>query len=151
GVSDWELAPAVLEPVGTDLHPVWRLFDDDRATRAALRGLPEALGRNAWSRVKPQSGTLLGAQKAAARAPAPSLLAVGVYGRGRTAALATPLSASWSPRFTRHWGEGEDNRHFAKFVRNMVYWLTEPSAIGRRRLVANTDKRYYRPGETIAI
>jgi uncharacterized membrane protein len=150
GAVDWELAPAVLEPTGTDLHPMWRLFEDERATRAALRTLPEALGRNNWVRVKPQSGTLLGAQKAGAGAGTPPLFAVGAYGRGRTAALATPLSAAWSPRFTRQWGEG-DNRHFAKFARNMVYWLTETSAIGRRRLVANTDKRFYRPGETIAI
>jgi uncharacterized membrane protein len=149
GTADWELAPAALEPTGADLHPVWRLFEDERATRAALRNLPESLGRNNWVRVKPQSGTLLGAQKAGGGAP--PLLAVGAYGRGRIAALATPLSAAWSPAFTRHWGEGEDNRHFAKFARNLVYWLTEPSAIGRRRLVANTDKRYYRPGETVAI
>jgi uncharacterized membrane protein len=148
---DWEPAPTVLEPTGTDLHPVWRLFEDERATRAALRTLPESLGRNNWVRVKPQSGTLLGAQKAGSGNGTPPLLAVGAYGRGRTAALATPLSADWSPRFTRQWGEGEDNRHFAKFARNLVYWLTESSAIGRRRLVANTDKRYYRPGETVAI
>jgi hypothetical protein len=66
-------------------------------------------------------------------------------------ALATPLSAAWSPQFARAWGEAGDNRHFAKFARNLIYWLTEDSAIGRRRLVANTDKRYYRPGETISL
>jgi uncharacterized membrane protein len=150
GSEDWELAPAVLEPTGADLHPVWRLFEDERATRAALRTLPESLGRNNWVRVKPQSGTLLGAQKAGTSTGTPPLLAVGAYGRGRTAALATPLSASWSPRFTRQWGE-QDNRFFAKFARNLTYWLTETSAIGRRRLVAGADKRFYRPGETVAI
>jgi uncharacterized membrane protein len=151
GGSDWEMTPAVLEPTGAELHPMWRLFEDERATRTALKTLPESLGRNTWARVKPQAGTLIGVQKATPGATPAPLLAVGAYGRGRTAALATPLSANWSPRFTRHWGEGEDNRHFAKFIRNTVYWLTEPSAIGRRRLVATTDKRYYRPGETIAI
>jgi uncharacterized membrane protein len=150
GSVDWELTPSVLEPTGADLHPVWRLFEDERATRSALQALPESLGRNNWVRVKPQSGTLLGAQKAGTGAGTPPLLAVGAYGRGRTAALATPISGSWSPRFTRQWGE-QDNRHFAKFARNLTYWLTEPSAIGRRRLVANTDKRFYRPGETVAI
>ena len=74
-----------------------------------------------------------------------------VPGRGRTAALAVPLSASLSPAFARQWGEGGDNRHYARFARNLVYWLTEDSAIGRRRLVANTDKRFYRPGEPVAL
>jgi uncharacterized membrane protein len=148
--ADWETAPAILEPTSADLHPVWRLFEDERATRAALAALPESLGRNNWVRVKPQSGTLLGAQKAGTGNGMPPLLAVGAYGRGRTAALAVPLSASWSPRFTRQWGE-QDNRYFAKFARNLTYWLTETSAIGRRRLVASTDKRFYRPGESIAI
>ncbi len=149
GSSDWEFTPSILEPTGADLHPVWRLFEDERATRAALAALPEALGRNNWVRVKPQSGTLLGALKAGTGNNAP-LLAIGAYGRGRTAALGTPLSSLWAPRFTKLWGE-QDNRHFAKFARNLTYWLTENSAIGRRRLVANTDKRYYRPGETVAI
>src|SRR4029077_10731361 len=143
--------PALLEPTGADLHAVWRLFEDERATRAALATLPESLGRHHWVRVKPQSGTLLGAQKAGTGTGTPPLLTVGAYGRGRTAALATPLSASWAPGFTRPWGEGGDNRAFARFARNTIYWLTEDSAIGRRRLVATTDKRFYRPGETVAI
>src|SRR5205814_2020846 len=112
--------------------------------------LTEAPGRNAWVRVKPQSGTPLGAQKGTGGSGAP-LLAVGAYGRGRTAALAIPLSAGLAPAFTRQWGEAGDNRHFARFARNLVYWLTEDSAIGRRRLFAVTDKRFYRPGETVAI
>src|SRR5439155_3346368 len=96
-------------------------------------------------RVRRRSGTVLGARKAGGGTGTAPLFAVGAYGRGRTAALATPLSAAWAPRFTRQWGEGEDNRHFARFARNLVYWLTEDSAIGRRRLVATTDKRFYRP------
>ncbi len=151
GTPDWDPTPAVVEPTGADLHPVWRLFEDERATRAALKALPESMGRNAWVRVKPQSGTLLGSQKAVAGTGTPPLLAVGAYGRGRTLALATPLSAAWSPGFTRQWGEGGDGRHFAKFARNAINWLTEDSAIGRRRLVAASDKRFYRPGETVAL
>src|SRR5262249_1731801 len=126
GAADGELAPTVVEPTGTDLHPVWRLFDDERATRAALRGLPESLGRTTWARVKPQAGTLLGGQKAAPGTAAPPLLAGGGYGRGPAAALATPLSASWAPRLTPPLGEGEGNRHFAKFLRNMGYRLAQP-------------------------
>ena len=60
-------------------------------------------------------------------------------------------TARLAPAFTRQWGEAGDNRHFARFARNLVYWLTEDSAIGRRRLFAVTDKRFYRPGETVAV
>jgi uncharacterized membrane protein len=148
GTPAWEMVPSTPEPTGADLHPVWRLFEDERATRSALRVLPESPGRNAWLQVKPQAGTLLGVQKAGTGTP---LLAVGAYGRGRTMALATPLSAAWAPQFARHWGEAGDNRYYARFARNLIYWLTEDSAIGRRRLVASTDKRFYRPGETISV
>ena len=48
-------------------------------------------------------------------------------------------------------GAAGDNRYYGKFCRNLVYWLTENSAIGRRRLVATADKRFYRPGETITV
>src|SRR5262249_56282665 len=101
----------------------WSVVEEEGGAGAALRELPESLGRNNWVRVKPQSGTLLGAQKSGTGTGTPPLLAVGAYGRGRTAALATALSATWAPRFTRQWGE-QDNRHFAKFVRNTVFWLT---------------------------
>ncbi|HXT60436.1 MAG TPA: hypothetical protein VN699_17470, partial [Pirellulales bacterium] len=78
------------------------------------------------------------------------MIVAGRYGRGRTAALAFPITSPYADELTHKWGQG-DNRYYAKFCRNLVYWLTENSAIGRRRLVAAADKRFYRPGETIAI
>ena len=30
---DWDGSPSTPEPTGADLHPVWRLFEDERATR----------------------------------------------------------------------------------------------------------------------
>ena len=74
----------------------------------------------------------------------------GRYGRGRTAALAFSITSPFAGDLPQKWGQG-DNRYYAKFCRNLVYWLTENSAIGRRRLMASADKRFYRPGETIAI
>ncbi len=32
-----------------------------------------------------------------------------------------------------------------------MYWLTESSSIGRRRLVVQADKRYYKPGEKLTL
>lgn len=80
---------------------------------------------------------------------APALV-VGRYGRGRTMALAVPITAPYADEFSQKWGQ-DDNRYYAKFWRNSVYWLTENSAIGRRRLVASADKRFYRPGETVSL
>jgi hypothetical protein len=61
-------------------------------------------------------------------------------------AVAASMSAPWTTR----WGES-DNRHSAKFWRNVVYWLSENSSSGRRRLIATSDKIVYRPGETILL
>jgi uncharacterized membrane protein len=77
-------------------------------------------------------------------------IVTGRYGRGRTAALAFPITSPYADELTQKWGQ-DDNRYYSKFARNLVYWLTESSAIGRRRLVATADKRFYRPGETITV
>jgi hypothetical protein len=82
-------------------------------------------------------------------AETPAIVA-GRYGRGRTAALAIPITSPYAADLVQKWGV-EDNRYYSKFARNLVYWLTESSAIGRRRLVAAADKRFYRPGDTITV
>ena len=78
------------------------------------------------------------------------VIAVGPYGRGRVMAMTTSISTRWAPEFVQRWGKA-DNRYYAKFWRNAVYWLTENSASGRRRLIAATDKISYQPGETIKL
>ena len=80
----------------------------------------------------------------------PAIVA-GRYSRGRTLALAFPITSPSAEDFVLKWGLEGDNRYYGKFARNLVYWLTENSAIGRRRLVASADKRFYRPGESITV
>jgi uncharacterized membrane protein len=77
-------------------------------------------------------------------------IVIGRYGKGRTMAMAMPITAPWANDFLAKWGSG-DSRHFSKFWRNAVYWLTESSSIGRRRLVVTADKKFYRPGETVTL
>ena len=77
-------------------------------------------------------------------------VAVQPYGRGRTMVMTTPITRRWAGEFTQSWG-GPGAPYYKKFWRNVVYWLTENSSIGRRRLLAATDKRLYRPGEPIVI
>lgn len=84
-----------------------------------------------------------------AQANEPAIV-VGQFGRGRTMAMSVPITSPWANDFLTRWGSGEV-RYSAKFWRNAVYWLTESSSTGRRRLVVEADKKFYRPGETISI
>lgn len=114
---------------------------DSAATVSGLSGLVQGLVAQSPPEVA------AGPPQSAGSLPA---IVVGRYGRGRTAALAFPITSPYADEMVHRWGQG-DNRYYAKFCRNLVYWLTENSAIGRRRLVASADKRFYRPGEMIAI
>jgi hypothetical protein len=63
--------------------------------------------------------------------------------------MSVSANPQWSPEFTT-WGIG-DHRYYGKFCRNAVYWLTENSYLGRRRLVVTSDKMSYQPAETITL
>jgi hypothetical protein len=65
-------------------------------------------------------------------------------------AMTSAITRRYAGDFTQTWGE-KDARYYKKFWHNVVYWLTENSSIGRRRLLAETDKRLYRPGEPIVL
>jgi hypothetical protein len=108
-------------------------------------GIAAVLSQFGGGRPRGRSGTVVRGETA----EVPAIVA-GRYGRGRTAALAIPITSPYADDLVQKWGAG-DNRHYSKFSRNLVYWLTESSAIGRRRLVASADKRFYRPGETITV
>ncbi len=78
-------------------------------------------------------------------------ITVGQYGKGRTMAMPMPITGNAAEQFLK-WGRAEgQNQYYSQFWRNVIYWLTEQSYIGRRRLVATADKRYYGPGETITL
>ena len=78
-------------------------------------------------------------------------ITVGQFGQGRTLAIAVPITGPGSSELV-NWGPGDSrNSHYGKFWRKAIYWLTERSFVGRRRLVAKTDKRYYEPGDTITL
>jgi len=160
-------------------HPIWRIVDDPERNREILARLPMFGGSNLIDRLKP-AATLLGTadrplsradverMKLAGRpippqrprpnrpggspaAPAfPVIFACQTFGRGRTFAMSTDSTWAWGTEFERSWGE-EDNRYFRKFWRNVVYWLTENSDGANRRLRAETDKVFYRPGQPIDV
>ena len=77
-------------------------------------------------------------------------IVVGQFGKGRTMAMAMPITSPWANDFLNKWGDA-GSKNYGKFWRNTIYWLTESSSIGRRRLVVTADKKFYQPGETISI
>jgi uncharacterized membrane protein len=122
------------------------------ASPLSLGGITSALSslvRGPQARVQPVAAPAAQGPEGAGAASMPAIVA-GRYGKGRTLALAFPITSTHADELVQKWGLS-DNRYYSKFARNMVYWLTETSAIGRRRLVASADKRFYRPGETITV
>lgn len=145
---DWGAPLAAIKPASeASLHPIWHIAADDAENRTLLRSLPNFLGRNRLGRAKPTAEVLAWDGAGGELSPA---IAVQPYGRGRTMAMATAVTRRYASEFTQSWG-GSDARYYKKFWRNVVYWLTENSSIGRRRLLAETDKRLYRPGEPIVL
>ena len=141
---DWEDGPTTLKPVVEGhLHPIWQIAADESENLALLKTLPKFSGHNRLGREKPNAEVL-------ATTGTDPAMAVEPFGRGRTMAMTVPITRRYASEFTQSWG-GNDARYYKKFWRNVVYWLTENSSVGRRRLLAQTDKRLYRPGEPIIV
>ena len=141
---DWLESPATFTPVSAAMkHPIWHISADETQNLAIVKALPGFQGMN-------RVGPLKAGAEVLARSPSQPAIAVQPYGRGRSMMIATPITRRWAGEFTQAWGEN-DARYYKKFWRNVVYWLTENSSIGRRRLLAETDKRLYRPGEPVVL
>lgn len=129
-------------------HAVWSILADRQRNREILGELPAFQGLNRGLAAKPACDVL--ARSAAESGAAAPVLVCGAYGRGRTLAMSVPATAPWAAGFLNRWGPS-GNQYSGKFWRNLVYWLTENSTIGRRRLVTTVDKQFYQPGETIEL
>ena len=148
---DWDEALTTVHPVTEGaIHPIWHLSSDEAQNRSLLKTLPNFLGSNRVGRVKPGAEVLARTTSPGPAGELTPAVVVQPYGRGRTMAMTTAITRRWAGEFTQSWG-GRDARYYKKFWRNVVYWLTENSSIGRRRLLAETDKRLYRPGEPIVL
>jgi hypothetical protein len=165
----------------TSPHAVWSLLADDKQNRQIVATFPTVAGLNRWSAAKSNLASVLATTSASGKPTAPveaspfniraissilqetprtenavatasevPAIVAGRYGHGRTLALAFPITSPYADELVQKWGQG-DNRYYSKFTRNLVYWLTESSAIGRRRLVAKAGKKFYKPGEAISI
>ena len=149
--SEWNPSSGIkIVPIITPtVHPIWHIVENETANKNILRSIPDLTGIHKDQRVKTEANAMVlatvddGGTKRA-------VLTTGMYGKGRTLAMSVPASPPWANEFVNNWGEG-DVRYYAKFWRNVVYWLTEDSSIGRRRLVAKADQPFYRPTEKINL
>jgi uncharacterized membrane protein len=147
--EDFDVGELAVQPTLTGrVHPIWHIVNDDKQNRDIVRSFPAFNAGNRLPRAKPNISTVLATATRGAATDIP-VITVGHYGKGRSLALAGGITEPWSGEFTR-WGQN-DHRYYAKFWRNAVYWLTESSSIGRRRLIATTDKKSYRPGDSISL
>ncbi len=126
-------------------HPIWKLRLDDSSNGEILKDLPPlSISRQAL-RVKPTAEVLL----ATSNNNTPVMLAHRA-GRGRVIVSTANIAGNAYGALAKRWGP-QPERVAAKFWRNLVYWATEGSSTGRRRLVAESDKTFYRPGESLAV
>lgn len=134
-----------LVEVAESNHPVWRLRLEQNLNDSLLQQLPElSIGLDGHA-AKP-SADILATESGGDAA----VLMAHRAGRGRVLVSTADLAGQALSVLADNWGS-QPERSVSKLWRNMVYWTTEGSSTGRRRLVATSDKRFYRPGDNLEI
>ncbi len=149
----WSMANqlSVRPDPGALRHPLWNIVSDAKRNESILASVPKFTMVNRGNSAKQAAQVLAtGRFGDVASGTSVRVLVVGSYGKGRTMAAMVSLNPQWSPEFATRWGEN-DNRYYAKFWRNAIYWLTEKSYLGRRRLVVTSDRMSYQPGQAIKL
>ncbi|MEM9588133.1 MAG: hypothetical protein AAGA03_12700 [Planctomycetota bacterium] len=161
--ADWQgtplqpLLPVILStesagfpsPVGVRVtrsgHPVWRLRMGERLNTQLLAELPELAASAANHRPKATADVL-----AVQTDGGQPVIACHRVGRGRVLVSTASLAGTALELLASSWGP-QPERVAGKLWRNIVYWATEGSSTGRRRLIAQSDKRFYQPGQRLTI
>ncbi len=145
-----QLKLGIVQPTSVQVtqakHPIWRLRLEQTPNEQLLAALPPlSLGVRGVI-AKPTAEVLATTRDSQ---PAPVMIAHRA-GRGRVIVSTADLGGTALVGLAETWGP-QPERVASKLWRNMVYWATEGSSIGRRRLMADSDKRFYRPGEKMVI
>ena len=127
-------------------HPIWRLRLEQPMNQQLLTQLPPLSLGVSGIVAKPTAEVLATVSDSQAW----PVLVAHRAGRGRVVVSTADLGGTALMNLSERWGP-QPERVASKLWRNMVYWATEGSSVGRRRLVANSDKRFYRPGDKLAI
>jgi len=151
GRSEYYNGPfrVVIPPQAAE-HPIWKIVDDPERNRDVLRRLPVFYGTNLTDRLKPAATALGMSDRALPGSRVVTVFSAQTFAKGRSFAMATDTTVDWGRDFEKIWGEG-DNRYFRKFWRNVVNWLSENVEGNHRRLLVETDKVMYRPGQDIQV
>jgi hypothetical protein len=126
-------------------HPIWRLRLEERLNDDLLEELPPLHMADLNIAPKPTADVL-----ATRRESGGAVLTAHRAGRGRVIATPADLGGESLQRLAETWGS-QPERVASKLWRNLVYWVTEGSSTGRRRLIAQCDKQFYRPGERLKV
>ncbi len=126
-------------------HAVWRFRLEEKVNGQLLRQLPSLRIRG--SNYEPKSTAVILARR---RDDESAVMMAHRVGRGRVLVCTAALGGKSLARLAETWGP-QPERVAAKLWRNMIYWATEGSSTGRRRLVVESDKRFYRPGEPLSV
>ncbi|XZE19586.1 hypothetical protein SH449x_004911 [Pirellulaceae bacterium SH449] len=131
--------------VSATRHPIWRLKLEEELNNKLLSALPALPASGEPLELKPGVEVL----SKTGDENLPVMMAHRV-GRGRVFVSTASISGQGSQTLVNRWGSQPDQLA-AKLWRNIVYWATEGSSTGRRRLIATADKHFYRPGENITL
>ncbi|MDV6028873.1 MAG: hypothetical protein F9B45_01920 [Phycisphaera sp. RhM] len=126
-------------------HPIWRLRIEKQLNELLIQALPDLSVGRADFKAKPNAMVL--AQRRDDQTP---VMIAQRAGRGRVLVSGATLSGTALEQLSQTWGD-QPERVVGKFWRNLVYWATEESSTGRRRLVVQSNQRFYRPGQRLSI
>ncbi|TWU28110.1 glutamine amidotransferase [Bythopirellula polymerisocia] len=125
-------------PMGTSLHPIFQLADEDSA-KLDWSKLPPLDGANRFDPrgLKPNAAVVAEADDPQ-RSP---LVVVGAWGNGRTAAVAFDTTWRWQM-------EGHPELQ-ERFWRQLVLWLSRKDDTGGEAVWAHLDQRRYQRGSRV--
>ncbi len=127
------------------LHPIWKLQNESSANDRLLESIPAL--RVSTRGLKPKPGADVLATLEESGEP---MVVAQRFGRGRVLLAAPSLGGAAGASLHTDWGP-QGKKSASKFWRNLVYWATEGSSIGRRRVTVEADKRFYRPGDSMTF
>lgn len=127
------------------LHPIWKLLNEANANDKLLETIPALRVTARGMRAKPGADVL--ATDAETDEP---MVVAQRFGRGRVLLAAPAFGGMAGAALHSDWGQ-QGKRSASKLWRNMIYWATEGSSIGRRRVTVEADKRFYRPGDSMTF